>query len=170
MRIIVTLLAMVLSGHGFSQTFTTRNVMTLGDAQSPEATIDDVSWIQGYWTGAIFGDRFEEIWSPPINGTMMGSFKHLDGENVNFYELMTISEEEGSLMFRLKHFNADMTGWEEKNEVISWPLVKIDKQRAYFDGLTFEKLDDDQIKVYLAVSMKEGEVQEFTAVYQRGEL
>jgi hypothetical protein len=38
-----------------------------------------------------------------------------------FYELLTIVEENGSLMLRLKHFN--LTGWEDKLKTIDFPLV-----------------------------------------------
>jgi hypothetical protein len=144
--------------------------MTIGDGESPEATIDDMAWIQGYWTGKFMGGNFEEIWSPPANGSMMGSFKQMNEDTVNFYEILVIKEVGNSLVLKLKHFHNDLRGWEAQDEVINWPLVKMDENRAYFDGLTFEKIDEDHLKVYLAVSFKEGEVKEFTLYYNRGAL
>ena len=169
-NILILLAGTLFAGIVDAQEFTTENVMTLAGAESPEATIDDVAWIQGYWTGTIFQSEFEEIWSPPVNGTMMGSFKILQEDTVNFYELMVIRETGNSLTYLLKHFHSDLKGWEERDEVINWPLVKISETTAWFDGITFEKLDDDHLRIYLAVSFKDGSVKEFTSVYTRGSL
>ena len=45
---------------------------------------------------------------------MMGSYRLVKDDKVIFYELQTIVEQGSSLVFRLKHFNADLSGWEEK--------------------------------------------------------
>ena len=45
------------------------------DGISPQATMADVEWIQGHWTGEALGGQVEEIWSPPLGDSMMGSFK-----------------------------------------------------------------------------------------------
>ena len=71
------------------------------------------------------------------------------------YELMLIVEEKGSLNVKLKHFNADFTAWEEKDKFISFPLVKLTVDAAYFNGLTYRRDGSDRLKVYVAI--KEGE-------------
>jgi len=164
------MLAIISTNGVLAQSFTTKNVLSLGESEPPEATIDDMSWIQGYWTGEFMNGNFEEIWSPPVNGTMMGSFKQMNADTVNFYEIMIIKEVGNSLVLRLKHFHNDLRGWETQDEVVNWPLVRLDQNRAYFDGLTFERIDEDHLKVYLAVSFQNGEVEEFTAYYSRGSL
>ena len=68
---------------------------------------------------------------------MMGVFRLVQGGKAGFYELMTFKEESGSLVFRLKHFNADLTGWEEKGETVDFQLVAIEEYVAFFDGITF---------------------------------
>ena len=170
MRLLLTLLAFVAFLSVSAQSFTTKNVMTLGEGKSPAATIDDMAFLQGYWTGDFFGGHFEEIWSPPASGAMMGSFKQMNADTVNFYEIEIVKEVGNSLAFMIKHFHNDLKGWEEKDEVVNWPLVKIADDRVYFDGITFEKLDKDHIKVYLAVSFEDGSIQEFTTTYNRGTL
>jgi hypothetical protein len=52
---------------------------------------------------------------------------------------MTIVAEGGSISYRLKHFNADLTGWEEKNEVQSFGLVAREGDTWFFDGLTIRR-------------------------------
>lgn len=116
---------------------------------SPIATIEDVAWITGHWRGEAMGGYIEEIWSPPLGGGMMGSFKLVVDDEVNFYELETITEENGSLILRIKHFDAALTGWEEKDETIDFPLVKLEEHKAYFDGLTFELVSYEELNIYV---------------------
>jgi len=79
---------------------------------------------------------------------MMFSFKHVADGKVTFYELGHIREVNESLVFELKHFGTDLKGWEEKDEVQSFKLIKVDGNRFYFEGFTFEKISDDEINIY----------------------
>ena len=119
------------------------------DETSPAATLDEVSWIQGYWKGEAMGGQTEEIWSRPMGGSMMGSFKLIYQDEIQFYEIMTISEIDQTLIMRLKHFHADLKGWEEKDETVDFKLVKITQDKVFFDGLTFEKISEKEINVYV---------------------
>ena len=95
------------------------------DESSPTATLDQVSWIEGYWKGEAMGGQTEEIWSRPMGGSMMGSFKLVYEHEIQFYEIMTIAEIDETLIMRLKHFHADLKGWEEKDQTVDFKLVKI---------------------------------------------
>ena len=99
---------------------------------------------------------------------MVGHFRLVrDGKPI-FYEIMTLLEHEGSVEMRLKHVNADMTGWEEKNGFVTFKLVKLDPDAAWFNGLTFKRINDDLIEGYLALRNRQtGEVSEEKFVYRR---
>ena len=146
----------------------TANTLRLSAGQkSPAATIADMEWYAGRWTGSGLGGVNEEVWSPPRNGTMMGMYRMIkDGKPV-FYELLLITEENGSLAIKLKHFHADLRGWEERDESLRFPLVAKRDGRIYFDGMTFERLGADRVKVYLAIEHKDGKVHEETFEYSR---
>lgn len=58
-----------------------------------------------------------------------------------------------------KDSNADFSGWEEKSEFVSFPLVKLTANAVYFDGLTYRRDGPDRIKVYVAIE-NDGVVQE----------
>ena len=87
-------------------------------------------------------------------------------EVVQFYELCTITEENRSLLLRIKHFDKDLKGWEEKNESIEFPLVKIEKNKVYFDGLTFEKLNEDALNIYVIFKYEDKEEVEMKFNYK----
>jgi hypothetical protein len=146
----------------------TLNVLSLDpNVGSPEATIGDVAWIAGHWVGDAFGGIGEEIWTEPAGGAMMGMYRIVKDGQVGFYEFLTISEVDTSLVFRLKHFHADLKGWEEKDDMVTFPLVKIGDGHAYFDGITFNKLGNDQLQIFLAQRKKDGTVHELKFMYDR---
>jgi hypothetical protein len=127
---------------------------------SPKAKINDVSWIAGHWLGEAFGGIIEEIWSPPLGNSMMCAFKLVVNNNIEFYELVTISEENETLVLRLKHFDHLLKGWEEKDEAIEFQLVKLEENRAFFNNFTFEKVNPNELNIYVVFkSDSEGETE-----------
>ncbi|MBC3766767.1 DUF6265 family protein [Neptunicella marina] len=121
---------------------------------SPKASLNVVKWLAGHWRGEAFGGITEEIWAPPLGGSMMGAFKLVMDNQVKFYEIETIAEQNNSLVFRLKHFSGDLKGWEKQDETVNFPLVKVTTNKVYFDGLTVEKVNDDEINIYVAIEKK----------------
>lgn len=162
--LLIFLLAMALNQSVLGQQ-QTANTLYL-ETSSPEATLSDVAWIEGHWRGKAFGGTVEEIWSPPLGDSMMFSFKLVADNKVKFYELGAISEENGTLMLRLKHFGSQLKGWEEKDEAVEFPLVKLTESRAYFDGFTFERISPNEINLYVVTSSG-GKEQEVKFNYKR---
>jgi hypothetical protein len=121
---------------------------------SPKATIADVSWMAGYWQGEIWGGQAEEIWSTPLAGSMMASFKFSADQQVKFYELITLFEQEGSLVLRLKHFSAELQGWEEKEAYMEFKLVKLGDNEVYFQGYTYRLVSPNELHVFVVIEDK----------------
>ncbi|WP_025742613.1 DUF6265 family protein [Aquimarina pacifica] len=122
------------------------------DTVSPKATLQDVSWISGYWRGEAFGGIIEEIWSDPLGDSMMFSFKLVIDNKVKFYEIGGITQKDSTLLLQLKHFDGDFKGWEEKEKTIDFRLVKIEKNIIYFDEFTFEKVSPSEMNVYININ------------------
>ena len=124
----------------------------------PPATIKAAEWLVGDWVGiGIDGAEAAESWLPPSAGAMPGIFlqEKLDG-SILFTEHMYMSEEAGSLVLKLKHFNPDMIGWEEKDGMVRFRLLAIEPCAAYFSALTYRCEGKEGLLV--AVRMKaEGE-------------
>lgn len=133
---------------------------------SPTASIEDVSWISGYWQGEVWGGQFEEIWSKPAAGSMMASFKFTESDQVKFYELLTISEHQGSLLLQLKHFSDDLKGWEEKDQSMNYKLVRLTDNAVFFEGYTYKLINHNEIHVYVVIE-NDGTKQETKFVFRR---
>nr|WP_299342066.1 DUF6265 family protein [Allomuricauda sp.] len=134
--------------------------------KSPKASLSEVSWLAGHWKGEAFGGITEEMWSPPMGGSMMFVFKLVNQGAVTFYEAGHIQEVDGTLLLQLKHFHGNLKGWETKDETVDFRLVKIEEERAYFEGFTLEKVSPDEIRMYVLIGDGEKE-EEVTFVYQR---
>ena len=132
------------------------NVLNLpAGTKSPAASIEQLAWIAGNWEGEAMEGRFEETWNPPSAGTMVGMFKFVQEDEVKFYELQTIVTQGDSLVLRIKHFREDLVGWEEKDRSVEFPLVKISENEAYFSGLTYRKISDDEIQIFVRIGDNE---------------
>lgn len=138
------------------------------DEARPAATLDDASWLAGSWIGTGFGQRIEEVWTPPSAGSMVGLFKVIGEDGVSFYEIMLITVEDGTLSLKVKHFSPDFHAWEDKEDFVNFKLVKIEEDALHFGGLSFYRRSDDRIDGYIV--MRNGEkITEHHLEYRRRE-
>lgn len=121
---------------------------------SPSASIAAAAWLVGQWSGTgIAGAEAHEDWLPPSGDTMVGSFVQETAEGgIMFTEHMYLMEQDGSLVVKLKHFNPDLTGWEEKDGMVTFRLLSAEPCALHFNALTY-RCDGDGGMV-VAVRMK----------------
>jgi len=126
------------------------------------ATIRDLAWMSGRWVGDDNGVRIEEIWSPIDCEIMMGMFRWLNGDVPSFYEFMLLRPGPAGIELQLKHFGADLVGWEEKEASTAFDLVQVSVGEAVFvpraegsSGWAVYRIDEDGLLVFEEVSEKE---------------
>ncbi len=124
----------------------------------------DFSWLSGRWVGPGFGGVFEEVWSEPdAKGNMMGMFRYADSTGVvQFYEFWVLDESG----MKLKHFDPNLTSWEEKTEFMEFPMIKSADKKLILKGLTYERIGKDQMEIHLDLK-HEGEVTSEVFVVKR---
>lgn len=98
---------------------------------------------------------------------MVATYKLVVDDKVKFYEIETITEKNGTLVLQLKHFHSNLKGWEEKDETVDFPLVKITENRVYFDGMTFEKVSDNEMNVYVRIKQTDNVSEEMKFNYHK---
>ena len=151
--LVATALMLAAAVPGAAQTPLSENTMKLAEGESaPRAEIADVGWMAGYWRGPGLGGDCEEIWSLPAGDRMQGIFTLSRDGALTFSEAMTLVEEEGSLVLKVKHFTPEFVGWEEKEDYVSFPLVKLGEDEAYFRGLTFRRTGADELSIYIVLT------------------
>jgi hypothetical protein len=136
-------------------------------AKSPAARVTDLSWLVGEWTGEGFGAALHETYSAPVGGQMPGHFYVATDGKPTMYEFVMIAEVGDSIEYRVRHFNPDMTAWEDKANFIRFPLVATDKDAWYFDGLTIRRTGPDSADHVVRIKGKDGKEFEAVLKYRR---
>ncbi len=134
----------------FSALAFSQNTLQYNDEKgSPNATLEDVKWLAGNWKGTSPYGICQENWDEPSGKTMMFCFKMISDNKVSFYELGHIIEKDKTLLLQMKHFSGDLKAWEKAEVSDDFKFIKIEKNRIYFDGLTYEKVSDNAMNVYV---------------------
>jgi hypothetical protein len=63
------------------------------------ATIGQVAWIAGAWSGGGGGTTFEERWTPPGGGAMLAVSRTVKGDRMVGFEFLRIVERNGGLVY-----------------------------------------------------------------------
>lgn len=132
----------------------------------PVAEVSELSWLAGAWSGEGISGPAREVYSPPTGGVIVGHFVQQRDEGVWFYELITVRPDGESITYCLRHFNADLTAWEEKNEVRCFPLIARERDTWFFDGLTVRRKGDEEMVVAVRVA-KGSDTKEYVFEYRR---
>ena len=100
---------------------------------------------------------------------MMCVFRLVVENKVVFYEIEAITEENNTIILRLKHFGSDLKGWEEKDETVDFRLVKVTEDKVFFEGFTFERISKDEINMYVVIGHDDGSQEEVKFNYLRAQ-
>ena len=122
------------------------------------ATIEDAAWLAGRWVGEGFGGQMEETWAPPVGGQMVGHFRYWRADAPQFYEIMLMDVADGGVRMRVKHFNPDFVGWEDKDGWVVFEPVSVGPDALVFNGLVIRREGED--RVVMTIRLRRGEVVE----------
>jgi hypothetical protein len=120
------------------------------------AQLEDLAWLEGFWSGQVNGDEVDEVWAGASAGAMMGMFRCVADGSVRFYEFMTITKDSEHIELTIKHFDPALVGWEEKHDAARFALTESTGKRAVFHQssgkkqlwLVYESLDGSGLRIY----------------------
>ena len=129
----------------------------------------EAQWLVGAWSGSgINGAEAHESWLAASGDTMVGAFVQETAEGtIMFTEHMYLMEQDGSLVVKLKHFNADLTGWEDKDGMVTFRLLAVEPCALYFSALTYRCDGEGRIVVAVRMKSDKPEPQELLFRFQR---
>jgi len=116
-----------------------------------QTKVEKLSWLEGYWTTEKWGGTIDEYWSAPGGNSIIGMFRLYNDEGIQFTEHCIIPEYDGKLFLKLRHFNPDFTGWEEKDQFVEFPFVEMGEYFIQFDGLRYELSNKNEMTVTLDI-------------------
>lgn len=120
------------------------------------AQLEDLAWLEGFWSGHVNGDEVDEVWAGTSAGAMMGMFRCIADGNVRFYEFMTITKVSDHIELTIKHFDRALVGWEDKDDAARFVLTESTGEQAVFyqpSGnkqlwLVYEGLGGSGLRIY----------------------
>ncbi len=128
-----------------------------GDLQTASAKeqLKSLHWIEGTWGKTDGEDVLDEVWSAPSGDSMMGVFRWTKGGKVWLFELLTITIDDGRLVFRFRHFGRDQVPWEGKHDALTFYLKSIKEGEVVFENperdeprrFVFRRVDGDKLLV-----------------------
>ncbi|MBW0144436.1 DUF6265 family protein [Sphingomicrobium clamense] len=142
----------------------------VADTAQVAEPIDAAKFLVGDWVGEGMGGHVTETWSAPHGGQMVGHFMYAREGKPVFYEIMLIRPNEaGYLEFLVKHFNADFTAWEEKDEWVTFEgLAERREDRALrFNGLSLVLDENDVLTATVTMRRGDGTVNDVPFVMKR---
>jgi hypothetical protein len=96
-------------------------------------TLADVAFFAGRWRGATDGSVVEEHWSAPEGSSMVGMFRWVaPGGAPYMFQLMTLTEEGGGVIMRVREFSEELVAKEEKDKPKVLRLVEVEGEKASF--------------------------------------
>jgi hypothetical protein len=120
------------------------------------AQLEDLVWLEGPWSGRVNAEEVHEIWSVASAGAMMGMFRCIREGAVRFYEFMTITKGTEQTELTIKHFDAALAGWEERDKAARFILTELTEKRAVFHQssggnplwLVYESTEGPGLRIY----------------------
>jgi len=101
-------------------------------AAAAAASLADVQFMAGHWRNDENGNLSEEVWTAPGGDSMQGMWRYVAAGKVKLFEALSLTEEQGSVVMRLRHFDPTMAAREDKPFALR--LVSHTPDRAVFEG------------------------------------
>lgn len=99
-------------------------------------SVDNLQWMAGCWEAQAIGAVFEEQWTKPTGGVLLGAAKVLKQGKAVFHEFMRISPEQGRLVFLARIGSKGVTPFPAKsvkeNEIVFENLAHDDPKRIIY--------------------------------------
>jgi hypothetical protein len=102
-------------------------------SQNPPApALANLAFLSGHWTGDEGQSHSDEIWSDPAGTSIIGMYREVEQGKPVFYEFWAIELDGATPVFKMKHFNAGMIGWENKDEMVRLPVTESSSTTVIF--------------------------------------
>ncbi len=103
-------------------------------ALSETLSIDRLSWLTGNWKGPRDGGVLEEIWLPPLAGTITALVRSSKDPDTRFVKIVHIREINSSLELHLQHLNNSLEP--EHISAHNFELTDIGSRFVSFKGIS----------------------------------
>lgn len=102
------------------------------------AGVARLGFMAGDWSHTDESGVWEERWSAPLSGCIVGSLRWVREGRPRMYEMLAIEEDEqGHVRMFVRHFHKGLRPWEKESgadaRTPTWVLTHVEKGRAVFE-------------------------------------
>lgn len=108
------------------------NKMTYSNTPLKGKSVRNLNFLNGLWSGEDGDDFFEEYWSSEMHSTMACVFRWIKKGELYIYELVILAERDGEIHMLLRHFDKELTAWEEKESPRDFVVTEISENQVVF--------------------------------------
>src|SRR5579863_7310577 len=101
-------------------------------SQRADRALQPLAFLSGRWTSDSTEGQEEEYWSQATRRSMVGTFRVVKDGDAVFYEFWVIEVEDSKAIFKMKHFDRGLLGWEEKADMVRLTLSVRNGQDVLF--------------------------------------
>ncbi|MHA1110946.1 MAG: DUF6265 family protein [Promethearchaeota archaeon] len=98
-------------------------MVAIPEKQQIGIQLSSLEWIVGKWYGENSQNIMEEDWHPIMGDAMAGWFRWKKENSIFLYEFMLFQQVDNIVVLKIKHFDSNLVGWEEKDkwvEYVAW--------------------------------------------------
>jgi hypothetical protein len=99
------------------------------------ASLTDLAWLQGQWTGAWGPRTAVQVWSAPRAGVILGTLQIIAEDKTTVIEFFTISQTLTGAEYRILHFTPSLAPWETSGPSTLF-LMSSDSRKFVFQNPT----------------------------------
>ena len=144
--------------------------------QPPSPTIHDLAFMQGGWRAERDGDRLEEHFTAPRDGSMIGMFRWSGDGTTQMTEHMVIEQHQDGVRLFLRHFHPGAVAWEQEQahgpmtftleEAGNGRAVFVAPDRSFPQRILYHRLEPDRMIVRLEGRHESGEPRQMEFLFR----
>jgi len=144
-------------------------MVLIPEKQQNNINLSSLEWIIGKWQNYTEKDIMEEYWYPILGDAMMGFFRWKKAESIFLYEFMLLQQVGETVVLKIKHFDAKLEGWEEKDKFVEYQAWSSDANKVYLRAsdtkhtpwMVYERIGSNLMVTFYDISGEQTDQYEF---------
>ncbi len=117
------------------RTIQERTMISIPNIPQQKIQLSSLEWVIGNWQAQTDNGIMEEYWYPILGDAMAGWFRWKKEDAIFLYEFMLIQQIESRVVLKIKHFDANLEGWEESHKWIEYLAWSSEPNKVIFKSV-----------------------------------
>ena len=144
-------------------------MVEIPEKQKTGIQLSSLEWIVGKWLGENGQNTMGEDWHPIMGDAMAGWFRWKKENSIFLYEFMLFQQVENAVVLIIKHFDAKLVGWEEKESWVEYEAWSATQNKIMMRAtdpnhtpwMTYERIGSNLVVTFHDISGNQTDKYEF---------